>query len=160
MTTTTANPAGDRPTLRVVPGPPAPVPDGEEVKAVVRHEFGSLDLVGLPGPVYTRAQARNERTLQAAIRAAYDDGVTVPCLTDPATWDGDRPEVRREDIARAARLCRTACPVFDRCAAFLATQPPVCGVVAGRYVRHATDSHTNPNMKDDWAREVTGPDAA
>lgn len=125
-------------TLTAVPVITVPVADDETTKAVVRNEYGSLDDYDLPGPVLTQPQAKAERTLHTAIRAAYDDGVTVPCLTDPATWDADNNPTR-EEITRAARLCRTACPVFDQCTAFLATEPPVCGIVAGRFVPHAMD---------------------
>ncbi|GAB3813448.1 hypothetical protein [Kribbella italica] len=139
--------------------------DDETTKAAVRHEFGSLDDAGLPGPAYTRDQARAEQNLHAGIRAAYDDGVTVPCLTDPATWDADTTigRVTREDVFRAAQLCRTACPVFERCTAFLATKPPVVGIVAGRFVKHPSEvRHERPatNLKDDWATGATTADAA
>ncbi|MGY4768956.1 hypothetical protein ACXC9Q_18750 [Kribbella sp. CWNU-51] len=170
MTTTDTANTTVRPHLRVLPGPPVPAPepgpapDGDDVKAVVRQEFGSLDLVGLPGPEYSQAQARAERTLHAAIRAAYDDGVTVPCLTDPHTWDADDNPCAA-DITRAARLCRTACPVFEQCNAFLATRPPVCGIVAGRFIPHSTDAiehrAASHARKDEVARRAgAAPDAA
>ena len=135
------------------------VADDETTKAVVRHEYGSLDDAGLPGPVYTRAQARAERNLHAGIRAAYDDGVTVPCLTDPATWDADFSEgqVTREDVFRAANLCRTACPVFALCEAFRLTNPLAHGILAGRYIKHPSEvrspgsARPDTNRRDDWA---------
>jgi len=150
MTISTPTPAA------VVPIVSVRLADDETTKAVVRHEFGSLDDAGLPGPAYTQAQAHAERNLHAAITAAYDDGVTVPCLTDPATWDADQTagRVTREDVFRAAQLCRTACPVFDRCEAFLATKPPVCGIVAGRFIKHPSEIRPErpvANLKDDWA---------
>ncbi|QNE21922.1 hypothetical protein F1D05_33420 [Kribbella qitaiheensis] len=124
--------------IGAVPVVTVPVRDDEATKAVVRHELGSLDDFDLPAPVLTRCQARAERALHAAIRTEYDDGVTVPCLTDPATWDADQNPTDFQ-ITTAARLCRTACPVFDRCAAFVATEPPVCGIVAGRFIPHPID---------------------
>jgi hypothetical protein len=129
--------------------------DDETTKATVRRELGSLDDAGLPGAAYTQTQARAERTLHIAIAAAYDDGVTVPCLADPATWDADSRNgtVTHEEVFRAASLCRTSCPVFERCKAFLATSPPVCGVVAGRFVKDSTETRPGctTNLKDDWA---------
>lgn len=155
------------PTLTAVPVVAVELADTEATKAAVRRELGSLDDYNLPTPVLTQRQARAERSLHAAIRAEYDDGVTVPCLTDPATWDADQTvgQVTREDVFRAAQLCRTACPVFDRCGAFLATEPPVCGVVAGRYVKHPMEikpSQADLNRKDDWAtgRDLTASTAA
>ncbi|MEV0285572.1 hypothetical protein AB0H36_15785 [Kribbella sp. NPDC050820] len=130
--------------------------DDETTRAVVRHEYGSLDDYDLPLAVLTQKQARAERNLQAAIRTEYEAGVTVPCLTDPATWDADQTvgRVTREDVFRAAQLCRTACPVFDRCKAFLATEPPVVGIVAGRFIKHPSEIRPErhaANLKDDWA---------
>jgi hypothetical protein len=158
----------------VVTGPLAgAVADDEATKAAVRREYGSLGDAGLPGPVYTRAQARAERNLHAAIRAAYDEGVTVPCLTDPATWDADFSEgqVTREDVFRAANLCRTACPVFVLCEAYRLTNPPAHGILAGRYVRHPSEiraprpdrpDRADINRRDDWAtgRDLTTDAAA
>jgi hypothetical protein len=135
--------------LRALPGPP----DRDEPDD--GREFGSLDARGLPVPTYTAAHARAERNLQTAIRDCYDDGVLVPCQSDPMTWDADGYQAQ-EDVTRAALLCRTACPVLDRCTAFLATEPPVCGILAGRYVPHSTDRIPGAavNRKDNWACAV------
>jgi hypothetical protein len=117
------------------------------------QEFGSLDDLDLPEPEYTTVQARADATRHAAIRDAYEDGRTVPCVADPASWDAARPNITRAEVVRVAVLCRTECPVLAECAAFLATDPPVTGVHAGRYVRHHTDPlRPGVSMKADWAR--------
>src|SRR6266508_6822466 len=81
----------------------------------------------LPAPVMSIAQARAALSVRRAITRALDDGLTVPCVDDPAGWDADVPVSRaaRAGLERVVRLCLTGCPVLETCRAFLAPDPPV-----------------------------------
>ncbi|WBQ07887.1 GntR family transcriptional regulator [Kribbella sp. CA-293567] len=59
----------------------------------------------------------------------------TPCRRRPSDWDADQDTPLRT-IRDLVQQCRTRCPVFDTCARFAATQPPVTGVLAGRYLPH------------------------
>ncbi|WP_152363817.1 hypothetical protein [Microlunatus speluncae] len=116
----------------------------------------------LPGPTYTTEQARTHVVLTRAIQDQIGDGVTIPCTQDPGTWDADDTVQGDElEIKRAARLCKTACPVFGLCAAFVATDPPLHGIVAGQYRRHPLDYRNRDtgrqlgrDRKTEWAAEA------
>lgn len=119
----------------------------------------------LPGLGYTTRQARAHVALWQAIQDQVDDGVLTPCRADPQTWDADDTDSPiKADIQLPARLCRTACPVFELCAAFVATDPPVHGIVAGQFRRHPRDPrhYSNwagrPDQRAIWAAEA-GTDA-
>jgi hypothetical protein len=109
----------------------------------------------LPGPVLTPVQARAAVSVRREVTRAMDDGETVPCVADPASWDVDRPPSRecRSDLARVVRLCLTGCPVLERCRAFLATDPPTAGVCAGVYRPHADEPRAG-QVKAAWAAAV------
>jgi hypothetical protein len=118
----------------------------------------------LPVPLLTAPQARAHVALTRAIQDQYDQGVLTPCRMDPGTWDADDSSTPvQRDIKRAARLCRFACPVFAECRAFLATEPPVHGIVAGEFRRHPRDERRfkttyGPDMRAAWAAETADDD--
>ncbi|MEV8378899.1 GntR family transcriptional regulator [Kribbella sp. NPDC056861] len=57
----------------------------------------------------------------------------TPCRRDPSDWDADE-ETPLKTIRELVQQCRTRCPIFDTCARFAATEPPVVGVLAGQYI--------------------------
>lgn len=110
----------------------------------------------LPRAGYTTEQARAHVALTRAIQDQFDQGIETPCADDPAAWDADLagdPKHEEFLIRRAAGLCRTACPVFDLCVAFVATDPPVHGVVGGQYRRHPLDYRHRKSFKRDVKAE-------
>ncbi|MFC7622467.1 hypothetical protein [Microlunatus sp. GCM10028923] len=113
----------------------------------------------LPGPGYTPEQARAHKSLTDAIQDQVSEGVLTPCQMDPGTWDADDTANGEEfEIRRAGWLCRTACPVFELCAAFVATNPPLHGVVAGQFRRHPLDPRHGRtyrrDVKAEWAAGI------
>lgn len=118
----------------------------------------------VPGPLLTAVQARAQVRLTRAIQDQWDEGVLTPCRLDPGLWDADDSSTPvRRDIKRAARLCRFACPVFAECAAFLATEPPLHGIVAGEFRRHPRDerrfkTNPGPDRRAVWAAETAHDD--
>lgn len=72
----------------------------------------------------TWPQIACNRRLTEAIRRAVTDGLTVPCLTEPARWDDAR-------TALDATPC-DGCPVLDLCTAYADTGAVTHGVLANR----------------------------
>ena len=118
-------------------------------------EVGSLDELGVPEPECTPEQARAYTALQHAIHDAFEAGRVTPCVADPQSWDATDVSVTRAELARVGRLCRQACPVLAKCKAYRATNPPVTGVLAGRYLPHHNDKHPAASTKDAWVRGLT-----
>ena len=106
----------------------------------------------VPAPVMSIAQARAALSVRRAITRVLDDGLTVPCVDDPAGWDADLPvsKAARAGLERVVRLCLTGCPVLETCRAFLATDPPVGGVCAGTYRLHQGEKQYG-ETKREWA---------
>ena len=79
-------------------------------------------------PYFTPLQAVTHRLLTYAIADARDEGLAVPCVTDPATWDRANTD---------PSLC-AGCPVMRQCETYANTGAVEHGVIAGRRVHPRT----------------------
>lgn len=72
-------------------------------------------------------QLRQYASLALAIQDAQGDGLDVPCIRNPASFDVRRPSQARNDLCHA-------CPVFTKCRAYVDSGVEVSGFVGGRWV--------------------------
>lgn len=74
----------------------------------------------------------------------------TPCMDEPLLFDreidDETPAESNERMARAAKICKRACPELDTCAAFYQGKKTPPGVIAGKYsLRYSGWKNTKAN---------------